>query len=186
VIVAVVGVSLLVRPESNLGPRRPGQHASSAPVVGRCAAAALRASVIEGGAEASQPFVIIGLTNTSRSACSLLGYPEVTVRGTPAGNGPITALPSATIHGVYEHADPGPHLVTISPHVQARFALGTNTASGGSRPLSEIWQVTISLPGGGGQLPLALTSPMYASGQPLNIGITAVEPGIPSSAPSPP
>jgi len=137
--------------------------------------------VITGGAEASQPFLIIGLTNVSETPCTLAGYPGLSVRGNDGAGGPLRTLSNITAKGiVYEHADPGIHPVVLAAGRRAQFAIGTATAYDGG--VTEIWRVDIALPASAGSVTLGLSAPLPASGRPIRIGVTAFEASAPGSA----
>ena len=98
----------------------------------------LRASVTSGGGEASQPFVIIAVTDNGPS-CSINGYPRiVAASGYPFPQGWRRSLPITVVDGAdYEHPDPGAHQITLTKGSAASFALGTSAPTGnvtGARP----------------------------------------------------
>jgi hypothetical protein len=85
------------------------------------------------GSTASAPFVIIALTNTSRSRCQLTGYPRISATGYAQSTPTVTgSLPIKLTDGaIYERTDPGPRRIELAPHGSASFALGTATAYDG-------------------------------------------------------
>jgi Protein of unknown function (DUF4232) len=122
---------------------------------------------------ASQPFVIIAVTN-SGPTCLIDGYPGIeNVEGyeiTPK-RGRTQSLAVAVRDGSdYERLDPGPHPVTLATRGSASFALGTGTAYPG--PLYGITTLSITLPGRA--VPLGVSNVgIGCSGAPIPIRVTA-------------
>jgi len=95
-----------------------------------CPNTQLGVRVTSGGSEASQPFVIIAVTNKG-ALCFVDGYPRITAVSGHKVQGPTRPLPIKVIEGAdYEHPNPGAHLVTLNGGSAASFALGTTTGSG--------------------------------------------------------
>jgi hypothetical protein len=94
----------------------------------------------------SQPFVIIAVTNHG-PRCSIDGYPGIVgATGTAQQAQAAASLPIEVVDGPdYEHPDPGPHRLLLSPGATASFALGTGTAYDG--PVYEILSFSVTLPG---------------------------------------
>ncbi|MGD0393892.1 MAG: DUF4232 domain-containing protein [Acidimicrobiales bacterium] len=141
-----------------------------------CQNAQLRARVTSGGSEASQPFVIIALTNNGPS-CSINGYPRiVSALGSVLSGGWVLPLPIAVADGPdYEHPDPGPRPTVLRRGSAVSFALGTNTASG---TVYTITALSVILPGDSSPLKVPVHTLASAfAGSPVKLAVTAFGPG---------
>jgi hypothetical protein len=141
-----------------------------------CRSNQLAASVTDGGSMASQPWAVIGLHNTSGSACVLDGYASVVVSGqavtNPAGDGALAI--SVTDGSLYGRPDPGPSAVNVGAGQWANFSIGTGA---GYHDQYRVFRILIVRPDGG-SVPLDLH--MFASapaGQAVPVGITAFAAG---------
>ena len=150
--------------------------ASASAAAPACRSDQLAASVTDGGSMASQPYAVIGLHNTSGSACVLDGYASVVVAGqavtNPAGDGALAV--SVTEGSLYERPDPGPSAVNVSAGQWAHFAIGTATAYDDQY---RVFRVLVVRPDGG-SVPVELH--MFASApanQAVPVGITAFAAG---------
>jgi hypothetical protein len=155
----------------------PSSHPSTTtPQVAACRAAQLTGTVTDGGSVASQPFVIIALTNTSGSPCQLTGYPQISATGhaqsTPTVMG---TLPIRVSDGsIYERTDPGPGRIELTPRGSASFALGTGTAYDGGAHIYEITRLQVVVPEGQTAVPVTISIAASApAGQPIPITVTA-------------
>jgi len=151
--------------------------------VGPCTAAQLSGKTFAAGAEASQPFAQIVLTNGGPGPCGLSGYPALTAWGS-TGHGPSTQLKTVLTKGsIYEVPDPGPTTVVIAPGRFAWFGVGTATAY--ESPLVSIDRVVIDVGSAAGgkasqvnvALSMTATSPL---GRAVPITVTAFAPGVPA------
>jgi hypothetical protein len=121
----------------------------------------------------SQPFVIIAVTNYG-PRCSIDGYPGIVGATGRSQQGQAASLSIEVVDGPdYEHPDPGPHRLVLSPGATASFALGTGTAYDG--PLYEILSLSIILPGSSSS---ALHVPVETNadsmiGTPIRLEVTA-------------
>jgi hypothetical protein len=116
--------------------------------------------------------VVIVLTNTGGSDCTLTGYPGISARGHTAsgtGSGP---LPVKVSNGsIFARRDPGPHQLVLRPGGAASFALG---AQSGYEVQYLITEFLITVPGDAGAVALPVTMGAAAPpGQPIPIGVTA-------------
>lgn len=140
---------------------------AAAPVAIRstCPNTQLGARVTSGGSEASQPFVIIAVTNKG-ARCFVDGYPRITAVSGHKVQSPTRPLPIWVIDGAdYEHHDPGAHLITLNRGSAASFALGTTTASG---TLYAITALSVTLPGDSTPLRVSVHTAASAwSGSPI-------------------
>ncbi|NJC69610.1 DUF4232 domain-containing protein [Planosporangium thailandense] len=149
---------------------------STPPQVTACRADQLTGAVTKQGSMASQPFVIIALTNTAGSPCQLTDYPKVTATGHPQSAPTATGtLPTTVTDGsIYERTDPGPQRIELPPHGAASFALGTTTAYEGGAHLYMITQVRVVVPGNQTGIPVTVDIPASTpTGQPIPITVTA-------------
>lgn len=137
-----------------------------------CQPTRLHARVTSGGAEASQPFVIIAVTNGG-PPCQIDGYPWIVSalghETTPTKGKNKALFVNLTDGSDYERIDPGPHSITLRTRAAASFALGTNTASGA---VYVITSLSIALPGS--IAPVAVADVDIAcSGPTVPISVTA-------------
>ncbi len=139
----------------------------------RCVGAHLEAHVVSGGAEASQPFIILAVTNRGPT-CSVDGYPEIVAASghVLTASGPSSWLPIRVIDGQdYERRDLGPRPFTIADGYSASLALGTGTAF--SR-LYDLNSLTLTMPGADTQLVLPVSLGASAdTGMPIVLTVTA-------------
>jgi hypothetical protein len=157
-------------------PSSPSSPPSATPQVAACRAAQLTGTVTGGGSIASQPFVIIALTNTSGSPCQLTGYPRISATGYAQSTPTVTGtLPIRVSDGsIYERTDPGPRRIELAPRGSASFALGTGTAYDGGAHVYTITRLQVVVPGD--QTGVPLTTSIGASapaGRPIPITVTA-------------
>jgi Domain of unknown function (DUF4232) len=163
-------------PPATRRPERAQPSATSASPT--CLVGHLRAVIIGGGSNASQPFETIALRNVGANACSLNGYPTLTAYGHRRG-GTDHRLPIRLRDGaIYAHPDPGPHAVTLAPGQRASFSVGTGAAyQGGAHPIL-ITRVAITPPGCTATITLSLrmlaTRPV---GESIPVGVTALRRG---------
>ena len=125
-----------------------------------------------GGSVASQPFVIIAVTNAG-PVCRVNGYPgiaSVVGHETDPVAGASKPLPIDLHDGsVYERNDPGPTPVFLTTGGSVSFALGTETATG---PLYTVTYLSITMPGS--STPLSVGGAGIAcSGMPAPVYVTA-------------
>ncbi len=124
----------------------------------------------------SAPFMIITVRNTSRTRCTLAGYPTIRVRGRFSPRALAKPMTLRIKHGLYEHLDPGAHRVVIAPAHAAEFYVGTATAYQGGLHLITLTDLAITLPGL--HRATTLKSSLYATrpeGRPIPVRITALE-----------
>jgi hypothetical protein len=179
VVCLVTGLALLV--SVMLSPREgPGSTypSETTPVSVRkaCQSTQLEARSTSGGGEASQPYVIIAITNNGRS-CSISGHPRIVAAvGHVISGGPMRALPITVVDGPdYEHPDPGPYPLIVKQGSAVSFALGTQTASGTAYTISEL---EVALPGDPAPLNVAVTTAASAfAATPIRLAVTALVPG---------
>jgi hypothetical protein len=137
-----------------------------------CQNTELVARVTGGGGEASQPFVIVAVTNDGPS-CSIEGYPRIVVAsGLALPLGPFRPLRIKVVDGAgYEHPDPGPHQLTLSRGSAVSFALGSDTDSG---TIYLIRTLSFTLPGYSSPLKVSVRTPGSAfTGLPIRLPVTA-------------
>ncbi len=127
---------------------------------------------------ASQPFVTIALRNKSRTDCALRGYPTVAAFGHLRVHAPRLQLAIAVHRGnIIERADPGSHLVVLSPGGVSSFNIGTATAYGTSVITITEWDITVP----GTTTPFRMHTRMDASrphGARVPVRVTALQRGI--------
>jgi Protein of unknown function (DUF4232) len=142
----VVHVSLPAPQSASPGPSTdptlPGDVHHLLPYQGTCRSAHIHARVARVGSQASAPFLVIQLTNTANSSCTMNGYVNVTAYDTTSAQ----PLPLAISRGTYEVPDPGPSLVVLKAHRgSAYFVLGTETANGGGANAVRITRLELGL-----------------------------------------
>jgi hypothetical protein len=175
-VVGVVATAYAVagRPE---GATPPGatSTAPTGPVGGACPRGSLTGRVIDGGAIASQPWVLLAVTNASGMTCAVAGYPGITVRGyADAEPTPDRVLPIVVENGsTYARADPGPTTVSLPAGGTASFVLASNTADGGGARLYIISTVEIAATAGArAGVSVGLTAAMNDDGR-IRLVVTA-------------
>jgi hypothetical protein len=167
-------------PSSSTGPAH-GTEAGSRDGSPRCESSSLAAHVVEFGSTASQPFLVISLTNEGTTGCHLRGYPAIAAIGHRAYTHETTrSLDIAVQHeSIYERRDPGPRRVELDPNGNAFFALGTATAF--DLPVYEITRLDITPPGSRIALRLRVTMPATGpANKPIPVGLTALQSGRPT------
>jgi hypothetical protein len=130
------------------------------------------------GAEMSQPFSDIAVTNTTAASCVLRGYPRIHVwghQGWQHSRTPTVRLGILVNHGIYERVDQGPHRVEIRPHHEAFFSIGTATAYQGGLHIITLTRLAVVLPGTNVSKTLTISLPATRPpGRRIPLGITAV------------
>jgi Protein of unknown function (DUF4232) len=112
------------------------------PYRGTCRSAHIQVRVARVGSEASAPFLVIRLTNTSTSTCTMDGYVSLAASADTSAQ----PLPLAISRGTYEVSDPGPTLIVLKAHRgRAYFVLGTETAHGGGANAVRITRLQLGL-----------------------------------------
>jgi hypothetical protein len=147
-------------------------HQPDTELASACQTANLTGRETSSGSTASQPYVIIAVTNHGPS-CTIDGYPRIiSASGHSYPHGPIEQLPLAIVNGAdYEHPDPGARPVTLAPGGAASFAFGTNTASG---PLFTISALNMTTPGSSSPLQVAVNDTASArTNTPIGGEVTA-------------
>jgi hypothetical protein len=146
-------------------------RASTSAPGSRCSASQLTAHVVSGGSEASQPWLIIDVTDHG-PRCSLDGYPRIVAATAHPWRGPSQALSIRGRDGSdYEHPDPGPRALELPAGGSASFAAGTGTASGKTYLMTSL---TFALPGGSGLLKVPVrTWTSSRAGKPAYFEVTA-------------
>jgi hypothetical protein len=131
----------------------------------------LRAHVTAGGGEASQPFVVIAVTNKGPN-CVVEGYPLIAAALGHTLTGAVRVVPISVVDGSdYEHRDPGPHPLILKRGTSVSFDVGTNTASGTVYTISEL---EVTLPGGSSPLDVSVhTGGSAFAGLPIQLVVTA-------------
>ncbi len=178
VLIAIPVVAYAANPRGNNSPPLPGASATASgpPHITACQAAQLTGTVTDSGSTASQPFVVIALTNTSTSACELSGYPQLTAAGYAQATPSATNMLHITVTDgpTYERSDPGPKRVELPPNASASFALGTGTAYDGGAHMYSITRLEITLPGDRTSIPVTLNiAASGPAGQPIPVTVTA-------------
>lgn len=193
VLIAIPVVTYAANPRGNNSPPLPGASvtASGSPSatatanptpsgvpthLTACQASQLTGTVTDSGSTASQPFVVIALTNTSASACELTGYPGLTAAGHASSTPSVTNTLhiSVTDGPTYERSDPGPQRVELPPNASASFALGTGTAYDGGAHMYSITRLQVTVPGDRTSIPVALKiAASGPAGQPIPVAVTA-------------
>jgi hypothetical protein len=151
----------------------------------RCTTSGLRAKLVAHGAEASQTFSRLVLTNLSKTECYVNGYPSITAIGhTTAGHAGV--LPLAITHGTYFRPDPGPHLVRLAGGQSASCVVETELAYSGDANPDTITELRIAPPDLAASetidVDLGATGP---PGKPVPMEITALVAGISGPPQSP-
>jgi Domain of unknown function (DUF4232) len=158
-------------------PASPGVHSSPAQQpVGSCQTRHLAASSVGTGGGGQAPTLIIVLTNRGGSACTLIGYPGISIRGHTA-SGSASAPLSVTVRdgSVFARTDPGPHQLVLRPGGAASFALETHSAYDVQYLIT---MFLITVPGDAGTVALPVTMGAAAPpGQPIPVGVTALVAG---------
>ena len=136
-----------------------------------CRSNELGARVTSRGSEASQPFVIVAVTNDGPS-CSIEGYPRIVVIAGHTLQGPLGPLRIDVVDGAdYEHPDPGRHQLTLRRGSAVPFALGSDTASG---TVYLINTLSFTLPGYSSPLKVSEhTAGSVFGGSPIRLLVTA-------------
>lgn len=136
-----------------------------------CRNAELGARVTAGGGEASQPFVIVAVTNDGPS-CSIKGYPRIVAASGHTLQGQVGPLRIEVVDGAdYEHPDPGPHHLTLSRGSAVSFALGSDADSG---TIYLIKTLSFTLPGYSSPLKVSVrTAGSAFTGSPIRLLVTA-------------
>ncbi|MCW2854838.1 MAG: hypothetical protein JWR52_453 [Marmoricola sp.] len=141
-----------------------------------------------GGSIASQPFDVVAFENTSRTTCSLAGYPGVSAY--TLRNGVDLKVWTRIHHGsIYERGDLGVRTVEIAPGGEAWFDIGSAMAYQGGLDAVSINRLVVYPPGSDVGVPVLM--PFGASrpvGQAYPITVTAVYPpslGTPPQATPP-
>jgi hypothetical protein len=140
--------------------------------VGSCQTKHLAASTVSVGGGGQAPTVVIVLTNTDGSDCTLIGYPGISARGHTASGTASIPLPVTVRNGsVFARTDPGPHQLVLRPGGAASFALATQSAYDVQYLITKF---LITVPGDAEAMALPVTMSAAApSGQPIPIGVTA-------------
>jgi hypothetical protein len=154
---------------------------SSNPVlVTACVAGQLSASLVRSAAVASQPFAIIGLTNTGAHVCALSGYPSVQLWGYAGAGatGRSGQLAVAVTHGpIYEVSNSGAVQVVLRRGGSASFAVGFGTGYSATYTIVRVAVLagpkTVYI-----ELPLHALASAPRAGGPIPVGETALVAGL--------
>ncbi|WP_084557239.1 DUF4232 domain-containing protein [Hamadaea tsunoensis] len=121
-------------------------------------------------ANASQPFVIVKLTNATDEPCLLAGYPQLKDFHVRRDGHDVPNAEVVVQHGsLYAVPDPGAGTLRIPPAGTASFAVGTGTAYTG--PVSTIATATLTFHG---DKRITLNLPANGpAGQPIPATVTA-------------
>ena len=130
-------------------------------------------SVTLAGSNASQPYVVVALTNESSSVCSMRGYPVVTFADR---SGKAVAV-EITQGSTYEVADPGEAVSDLQPGASVWFALGTGTAYGG--PMVDLTTARVSVGGSETAVKVDLVGDAARSIDPVPLSVTAFSASVP-------
>jgi len=189
VIVAAIVIPLAAVMSSTPKPDSPPlANSAIGPQLQPCSIAGLSFSVGQWQAAAGNEGVPIVLTNVGGLACSLNGYPKLTLRTTGK---PLQSISIAHSPGSQVWRREQPRLLELSPGATASFGvgfgdaynqnLGTTVANG---PHCIITSAVIGLPTGGSKV-LHLTNQMNACFANYHLGVTPIEKGpIPDVPPS--
>ena len=189
IVIAAVVIPLVTVMSSTPKPGAPSPvSAASGPQLQSCSIADLSFSVGQWRAAAGNEGVPIVLTNVGGLACSLNGYPKLTLRTTDTPLQPISITHSP---GSQIWRREQPHSMELSPGATASFGvgfgdaynqnLGTTVSNG---PHCVITSALIGLPTGGSRV-LRLTNHMNACFANYHFGVTPIEKGsIPDVPPS--
>lgn len=130
----------------------------------------------------SNGVIVFAVTNTSRSGCSIVGYPQVGFRGGMFTKRPSGRLSVHRVHIISIKARDGDvwdcpntqhHRVLLDPGRSAYFALGTATAYGG--PELDVTAIRLRLPGASRASNFAVS--LFADappGHPVPVSVTAL------------
>jgi len=189
VVAAAIVIPLAVVMSSTPKPGSPPlANSAIGPQLRPCSIAGLSFSVGQWRSGAGNEGVPIVLTNVGGLACSLNGYPKLTLRTTGTPLQPISIAHSPG-SGMWRREQP--HPLELSPGATASFGvgfgdaynqnLGTTVANG---PQCIITSAVIGLPSGGSKV-LRLTNQMNACFANYHFGVTPIEKGaIPDVPPS--
>ncbi|MGV9008818.1 DUF4232 domain-containing protein [Brevundimonas sp.] len=126
------------------------------PASAPCKGGQLALSADGGDAGAGNRVAIIGVRNTGTEACSLTGYPAVTVQDRQNRN--LTAIRSETSPGSYLRAGQAPAPVNLAPNAKAFFDIAWNVVPNegqGQTTCPSVTRVRATVPGDGTVLTLA-------------------------------
>ncbi len=84
------------------------------------------------GSVMNQPAVYFSLTNTSKAACTVNGYPSLKLYTASNSLIPVTVKNS----GAYQNNDPGAGVVTVAPASKVYFSLGWSALSPSNNELA--------------------------------------------------
>jgi hypothetical protein len=188
IVIAAVVIPLVVVMSNTPKPGAPSPVNASGPQLQTCSIADLSFSVGQWQAAAGNEGVPIVMTNVGGLACSLNGYPKLTLRTTGT---PLRPISIAHSPGSQIWRNEQPHSMELSPGAAASFGigfgdaynqdLGTTVANG---PHCIVTSAVIGLPTGGSRV-LRLTNHMNACFANYRFGVTPVEKGtIPDGPPS--
>ena len=188
VVVAAIVIALVVVMNSAPKPGAPSLVNASGPQLQPCSIADLSFSVGQWQAAAGNEGVPIVMTNVGGLACSLNGYPRLTLRTTGT---PLRPISIAHSPGSQIWRSEQPHQMELSPGATASFGVGFGDASNqnlgttvANGPHCIITSAVIGPPTGGSRV-LRLTNHMNACFANYHFGITPIEKGtIPDVPPS--
>jgi hypothetical protein len=168
---------------TGVGTPVPSTVGSGISVSNPCTGSDLRSSLI-GGAAGSQPYVIIGLTNTASTACRLGGAPTIAAYSTATSVLSGQHALSIRQRQAFDQPQDGgpvlpgtrPTMIELQPGSTASFTI-TTSAPPGSPNLVDIRTIGVTVPGDGQAMVVELPGdePLPAalsSGQPISVGVT--------------
>ena len=126
------------------------------PASAPCKGGQLALSADGGDAGMGNRVAIIGVRNTGTEACSLTGYPAVTVQDRQNRN--LTAIRSETSPGSYLRQNQAPAPVNLAPNAKAFFDIAWNVVPNegqGQTTCPSVTRVRATVPGDGTVLTLA-------------------------------
>jgi hypothetical protein len=169
---------------STSAPSAPSASPSSPEAVEPCRGRDLTATAYATGQEMNQPFTTVLLTNDGPAACTLDGYPELTLFRTnprlPVGESPPVTV-TVTHGSIYQVQDPGAARIEVPVHGHAWFSLGTGLAY--ASPITTLKGLYLAFDG-----PEVVAVTGFAQqlngpiGEPYPVTVTAFAPGTPPTS----
>lgn len=152
------------------------------PAAAPCRGPQLRLSNEGGDAGAGNRVTNIGVQNIGTAACSLTGYPGVTLQDRQGRN--LTAIRSEQALGSYFTAGQAPAPVTLAPQAKAAFELAWNVMpneGAGERVCPSATRIRVTAPGD--TSPVSLNLALTPCGG--RVKVSPIRPLVPTGTPAP-
>jgi hypothetical protein len=129
-----------------------------------CTAKVISARAGKRAAQSSNDELVIRIKDTAHAACTMSGYPRISVVSLASTPGAAARQRLRVKHGAtYFASDPGPRLITLRPGGTATFSIATTTGFGHPDAVTSL---RIALPRWGSGRSLALTCDLPISAPP--------------------